>query len=148
MSYNPDVPEPADAMPPAVDQAGRQGTARRRFALADHTHASSVQAQRVQIALTNGLGIWIFPTAYETDVVPVIEATAETPAGADYRLDASIVQGSATNTQCQIRVTRMSQTIAGGLNALFAPATGSVWLHMWARKATTPAPPAAPIKTV
>jgi hypothetical protein len=144
------VPLPADAQPPSVEQTSRMGAATRRFARADHTHASSVQAQRVELTFdAAGLAYWTFPTAYPTGTVPVIEVTAETPAGATYKNDAGIVQGTATNTRVQIRMTRINATIsAGGVLGLFAPVAGKAWVHVWARLPIATTPAAAPVKQV
>ena len=147
MTYIP-APEVAksllsDTTPPAVAQESAMGT-RDSAARADHTHASSVQAQRTELTLTNGAATWTFPQPFPQGVVPVVEIIAETPPGAEYRNLVSILQ--ATNSGVQFSVVRVNQSVTlaaqlpallGSALSLFAPQTGKVWCHCWARKPTT-----------
>lgn len=134
----------SSAPPPAVALAGAAGTAA-TAARADHTHQSSVQAQRAQIALTNGLGTWTYPQAYGAGVTPVIQITAETPSGQTYKNDATIIQGSITNTSCQIYILKVNQSVTLPLLAtsllgfvvnIFSNQTGSVYVNCLARAPT------------
>lgn len=130
-------------MPPAVVATtgivGTSGAAAR----ADHTHASSVQRQRVTITLngSTGQGVWTFPAAYAAGIVPVVETTVETPSGANYVLDAKIVAGSVSNTGCTVQVNKFNQSITlpslatqllGLTIGLFSAQTGSAVVHCWA----------------
>lgn len=131
------MPKPATSAPPAVALNSASGSAV-RYALEDHTHQSRLQATRALFTPdANGRFVWSFPLPYDAGVVPIVEVTAETPAGVAYRNDASILQGSTTNTQTTIVVTRLNQNVVVGLlNAVlpvFAPATGSVWVNIMSR---------------
>jgi len=131
------MPKPATAAPPAVQVDSNKGMAP-RYALEDHTHESRLQARRISLTLdTNGRAVYVFPKAYESGLVPIVQVTAETPTGVAYRNDAAILQGSTTNAQTTIVVTRLNQNVVTGLlNAVlpvFAPATGSVWVNILSR---------------
>ena len=137
------MPQPATSAPPSVADTSATGSAV-PYARADHTHRSSMQAQRMTAALTAGKFTWTFPAPYEAGVVPVVNVTAESPdPSGGYVLDARVVAGSVTNTGCQIMVNRISasQTLAGSALALLgqvlsiiAPGTGTAVVHCWARK--------------
>lgn len=160
MTYRPDVattgqvavkadkaelPQPATIMPPAVADASVQGGGV-KYAREDHTHASSLQARRVQITLNaQGVGSWTYPTAYASGIVPVIHVDAETPSGSAYTNLSSPVEGTATNTSVQIRVIRLTQNVTLGsslaalLSAvvnLFSPVTTNCWVNISVRRPT------------
>lgn len=131
------MPKPANAAPPAVQADSSTGDDL-RYALANHTHESRLQARRVQVTPNaQGQFTYVFPRPYDSGVVPIVQVTAETPAGAGYRNDASVIQGATTNIQTQILITRLNQTIsvAGlGISApLFSAVTASVWVNIMSR---------------
>jgi len=132
------MPKPATDAPPPVQVDSSKGTTSGRFAMEDHTHQSRLQARRIQVTPNAaGQAIYTFPLAYDAGVIPVLSTTAETPNGAAYRNDASIVQGTTTNTQTTILVTRLNQNVVVGLlNAVlpvFAPVTTATWVNIMSR---------------
>lgn len=142
------IPTAAQAMPPGVGVGGAKGSQTTAYALADHTHASSVQRQRVTVALAGSSGrfAWTFPASYPVGSIPVVGATVETPDAASYTYDAKVLAGSVTNTGCVIVVNKLNQavTLPGLATALlgfvvnvFGPATGTVTVHVSAAKDTT-----------
>lgn len=136
------VPQPATSAPPPVQTDSAKGAETQKFALADHTHESRLQARRVQVTPNaQGRAVYTFPRAYDAGVVPIVQAIAETPTGVAYRNDVSIIEGSTTNTQVTLLITRLNQglTVAGlGIMAsIFAPVTTPVWLHVMSRAPST-----------
>lgn len=140
-----DIPTAGSAMPPAVGDSGAIGLEPAKFARSDHTHASSVQAKRVVLTLTSGVGTWVYPVAYASGVLPVVAVTCETPAGATYKYDADVVTGSVTNAQCQIRVIQINQSVTlptllasllGTVVTIFTNAPTSITVHCIVRKPT------------
>ncbi len=134
------LPQPASTAPPAVALNSLPGTAGASagFARADHTHQSRLQARRIQVTPdANGRYVYAFPLPYDTGIVPIISVTAETPTGATYRNDATLLEGSTSNTQTTIIVTRlaMSQTIGvlGAVLTVFQPVTAAVWINIMSR---------------
>lgn len=131
------MPQPATAAPPAVQADSEKGDDL-RYALANHTHQSRLQARRVQVT-PNAAGqfSYTFPLPYDAGVKPIVNVTAETPSGVSYRLDASVVEGTATNTQVTILITKLNQSIIMGLlNAvigLFVPQTATTWVNIMSR---------------
>jgi len=102
------------------------------------TSADRQQAVRVQLTPdANGRVVFTYPKAYATGVKPAVQTTAETPSGATYRNDASIEEGSATNTQVAIIVQRIPKTITvtllGAVVSIIAPVTAPVWLNIFVR---------------
>lgn len=134
------VPTAADHMPPSVADTGAKGAQTTQYALADHTHQSSVQRVRMQVAGAAGLVTWTFTNPMSA--APVVTATAETPSGATYVNVATIVEGSVTTTQAVIRVAKIAgaQSLAGVLTGIlstlniFAPAPAGVWVQCVARR--------------
>ena len=142
------IPTAASAMPPGIGVSGAKGAEDKSFARADHTHASSVQRQRVTITLlgSTGKGVWTFPTPYAAGVIPVVETTVETPDSAAYAYDAKILAGSVNNAQCTVVVNKFNSSVTlpsvvtsllGLVIGLFAPATGQVTVHCWAALPTS-----------
>lgn len=102
------------------------------------TSADRQQAVRVQLTPdANGRVVFVYPKAYATGVKPAVQTTAETPSGATYRNDASIEEGSATNTQVAIIVQRIPKTltvtILGAVVSVILPVTTPVWLNIFVR---------------
>ena len=66
-----------------------------------------------------------------------MEVTAETPAGVTYRNDASILQGSTTNTQTAIIASRIPQSqtvgVLGAVLSLFTSAAQPLWVNIMSR---------------
>lgn len=131
------MPTAATTVPPpvAIDGAAGSGTA---YARADHTHESRLQARRIQVTPdANGRYVYVFPKAYPTGIIPIVTVTAETAAGLTYRNDASLMEGSTSNTQTTILITKLNQNVVTGLlNAVlpvFAPQTGVVWVNILSR---------------
>ena len=102
------------------------------------TSANRQQAVRVQVTPdANGRATFVFPQPYATGIVPAVTTTAETPNGAAYRNDASVEEGSATNTQVVIIVQRIPKTltvtILGAVLNIIAPVTSPVWINVLVR---------------
>ena len=137
------IPVPATTAPPGVADISAAGAVT-RYAREDHTHRSSMQAQRMTATLASGKFTWTFPFPYDAGVVPVVNTTAESPdPSGGFVLDARIIAGTVTNTGCQITVNKIaaSQTlgatllaIAGTVVGIITPATGTAVVHCWARK--------------
>jgi hypothetical protein len=132
------MPQPATTPPPAVQTDSATGTETQKFALANHTHESRLQARRIQVTPdANGRYVYTFPKAYDTSVVPIVNATAETPTGVTYRNDVSILQGSTTNAQTTLVITRLAQSqtvsVLGAVLTLFQPVTTAVWVNIMSR---------------
>ena len=105
------MPKPATSAPPPVAVDSALGS-NQQFALADHTHESRLQARRLSLTFdANGEAVYVFPKAYPAGIVPIVEVTAENARGASFRNDASILDGSTTNTQTTIVLTRVPRTI-------------------------------------
>lgn len=136
------MPKPAASPPPAV-QIDSQVGADERYALADHTHESRLQARRMTITPNaQGRYVYVFPKAYPQGTVPIVNVTAETPTGVTYRNDASLLENSTTNTQTTVIITRTPQTVTlatvltnllGSVITLFAPVTTSVTINIMSR---------------
>lgn len=131
------MPQPATSAPPAVQVDSAKGTAL-RYALEDHTHQSRLQARRIQVTPdANGRYVYTFPLPYDSGVVPILVVTAETPTGVTYRNDVCLLQGSTTNTQTTLIVTRLAQSqtigVLGAVLTLFAPVTTAVWVNIMSR---------------
>lgn len=108
-------------------------------ALADGlTSADRQQALRIQVTPdANGRVVFVYPKAYATGIKPAVTTTAETPNGVTYRNDASIEEGSATNTQVVILVQRLPKTlvvnILGAVLNVIVPVTTPVWINVLVR---------------
>ena len=135
LSSTPSIP--ATSAPPAVALNSGKGSIP-RFALEDHTHQSRLQARRVQMAFdANGEAVWTFPLPYDAGVVPILQATAENTRGAAFYYDASIIQGSATNTQVTLCIRKTPRTITvsvlGAVLNLFTNPADTVWINIMSR---------------
>lgn len=102
------------------------------------TSANRQQAIRAQFTPdANGRVTFTFPQAYAAGIKPAVTTTAETPNGATYRNDASVEEGTATNTQVVIIVQRIPKTltvtILGAVLNLIAPVITPVWLNILVR---------------
>ena len=108
-------------------------------ALADGlTSADRQQALRVQVTPdANGRAVFVYPKPYATGVKPAVTTTAETPQGATYRNDASVEEGTATNTQVVLIVQRLPKTLVvnllGAVLNIFTPVTTPVWINVLIR---------------
>lgn len=112
VSYNPDVPKPATAMPPGVSDNGSVGTDS-RYALADHTHASKARKQIVTMGSAASTYVWVYPIAFASGVVPIVSGIVQVASGNQDLFNVQII-GSPTNTQCTFQINRVS----GGLLAV------------------------------
>lgn len=125
-------------MAPVADQAN-QAMAKADAALADGlTSADRQQAVRVQVTPdANGRVTFTYPKAYATGIKPAVTTTAETPQGVQYRNDASVEEGTATNTQVVIIVQRVPRsltvTLLGAVLNIFTPVTTPVWINILVR---------------
>jgi len=70
-----EIPTAGDATPEPVKSSGRMGLLSKRFARADHTHATSVQKAKIILA-TAGEQTWMFPNGPYDDR-PVVLLTPE-----------------------------------------------------------------------
>ena len=133
----PMVPQPATAAPPAVQADSAKGDDT-RYALANHTHESRLQARRVQLSFNaSGEASYTFPRPYDASVVPIVEVTAENDPANAYRQDATIKQGSTTNTGCTIILTRIPKTltvsILGAVLNIFTTQAQTAWVNIMSR---------------
>lgn len=131
------IPQPATSAPPPVQVDSAQGSMP-RFAREDHTHESRLQARRIQVTPdANGRYVYTFPKPYDTNVKPVVNATAETPTGVTYRNDVSLLENSTSNTQVTLVITRLAQNqtigVLGAVLTLFQPVTTPVWVNIMSR---------------
>jgi len=136
---------PLDQLQAATDKAGAaQVTADAAMAKADAaltdglTSADRQQAVRIQVTPdANGRAVFVYPKAYASGVKPAVTTTAETPNGVTYRNDASVEEGSATNTQVVIIVQRVPKTLTvsllGAVLNIFTPVTTPVWINVLVR---------------
>lgn len=102
------------------------------------TGADRQQAVRVQRTPdANGRVVFVFPKGYAAGIVPAVTTTAETPNGAAYRNDASVEEGSTTNTQAVILVQRIPKTLTasvlGAVLNVITPVTTPVWINILVR---------------
>lgn len=110
-------PQPATAMPPGVGVGGAVGTST-RYALENHTHATSVQRAKLVVATAGTAVRWTFPKPYADGVVPVCTATAEIAAGATQPVVVNVV-GTPTNAYVDFIVFRaQTQTLGATLLAV------------------------------
>lgn len=121
------IPTPSTIAPPAVTDAGAQGTMTTIYALANHTHASKARKGRVLVPNTGTLAV-TFSTAFTT--VPVCSVTAEATAGDTNVVNAQI-DGSPTATNMTIRITRTAQSAVAllGLTVLSVPTQVATYAH-------------------
>ena len=127
------VPIPASSAPPAVEVASVKGSDSQQYALANHTHASKSRRSRLQTA-ADGTLTWTYPTAFDTGVVPQIQALVETAVGVTDVVNVQL-EGTPTNVSAKIRVNRTQQTAVSllGLTILSVPASPGVqWVHLTA----------------
>lgn len=122
----------------AIAKAQADATAAMTQANNGLTSANRQQAMRVQVTPdANGRLTYIYPQAYAAGSVIAAQVTAETPNGATYRNDASIEEGTATNTQVVILVQRIPRSltvsILGAVLNILAPVTTPVWLNIFVR---------------
>lgn len=102
------------------------------------TSANRQQALRVQLTPdANGRAVFTYPQPYASGIIPAVTTTAETPNGAAYRNDASVEEGTATNTQVVIIVQRIPKTLVvsvlGAVLNVISPVTTSVWINVLVR---------------
>lgn len=124
------MPAPATTTPPAISENGALGTGA-KYALDNHTHASTLRKGRQQCAV-DGTLTWTFDTPFPPGTVPRINAIAETGAGVTDVVNVQ-VEGTPTNTQAVLRVTRTQRSVVAliGLTVLSIPASvGATWVHM------------------
>lgn len=133
-----DIPKPATGAPPPVQVDSAAGSAV-PYARADHTHESRLQARRIQVTPdANGRFVYSFPKPYAQSVLPIVNVTAETPAGAAYRNDATLLDGSVSNTAVTIIISRVPTTVTvtnllGQVLTIVTPVTTQVWVHIMSR---------------
>jgi hypothetical protein len=112
------VPTAATNPPPGVTPVGALGDVTTRFALENHTHRSSVQAARLQVAGGVGRFTWTFPTPYDVGMVPVCTATVQTATNETQPYVVNML-GQPTNTSVTFVVFKATtQTLGGTLLAI------------------------------
>lgn len=131
------MPQPATTAPPAVTIDSAKGDSP-RYALENHTHESRLQARRVQLTFdANGEATYTFPKAYDAAIVPIIQVTAENTRGAAFRYDATVKQGSTTNTSAVIILTKtprtLTVTLLGAVLNVFTNPADTVWVNIMSR---------------
>lgn len=123
----------------AVEIKAETAMTKAETALSDGlTSADRQQAVRIQVTPdANGRAVFVYPKPYATGIKPAVTTTAETPNGAAYRNDASVEEGSATNTQVIILVQRIPRTLVvnllGAVLNIIAPVTTPVWINVLVR---------------
>lgn len=123
----------------AVQTTANSAMTKADSAIADAlTGANRQQALRIQVTPdANGRAVFVYPMAYVAGTKPAVTTTAETPNGAAYRNDASVEEGTATNTQVVILVQRVPRTIVvnllGSATTIIAPVTTPVWINVLVR---------------
>lgn len=124
------IPQPATAMPPGVADMGALGAADKRYARADHTHASKARKQRV-LGVKTTTYVWTFPTPFDAGVVPICNAIAEDPANNAADCYNVQIAGPVTNTAVTFRIVRQSSGLLGLLLGALSinPTPGTVNLH-------------------
>lgn len=132
------IPRAGTVAPPAVTIDSAVGGDPNVFARADHTHESRLQARRIQVTPdATGRYVYSFPKPYSAGIMPIVNVTAETPSGAAYRNDATLAEGSTSNTQTTIVITRLAQSqttgVLGAVLTVFAPVTTPVWVNIMSR---------------
>ncbi len=100
------VPQPATAMPPGVSDSGSKGDSL-RYALENHTHASKARKQRVTMASAATTYTWVYPTPFDTGVVPIVSGIVQVPNGNSDLFNVQVM-GTPTNTQCTFQINRVS----------------------------------------
>lgn len=131
------IPKPATSAPPSVQADSAKGDAP-RYALENHTHESRLQARRVQLVFdANGEAVYTFPKEYAAGVIPIVEVTAENTRGAAYRYDATILEGSTTNKQTTVILTRTPKTLTvsllGAVLNVFTTSAVTAWVNIMSR---------------
>lgn len=125
-----DMPTAATSAPPSVADSSAVGTQSAVYALANHTHASKARKVRAQ-SDTAGALVWTFDPPFAAGVVPRVVAVAETAMGVTDVVNVQ-VEGTPTNTTCNLRVNRTQRTVASllGLTILSIPSSvGIMWVH-------------------
>lgn len=123
-------PQPATSMPPGVADTGSVGMSDKRYALADHTHASKARKQRVT-GIKTSTYTWVYPTPFDAGVVPIPNAIAGDPSNnANDCYNVQIV-GTPSNTQCTFRIVRQSTGLLSLLIGALSinPTPGTVDLY-------------------
>lgn len=126
------VPSPVAATqtPAAISEVGAVGIDANTYARGDHTHPSKLRKARMQSAVDGSL-TWVFDVPFDVGVVPRINAIAETADGVTDVVNVQI-EGTPTNTQCKLRVTRTQRSVVAliGLTILSIPGSvGATWVH-------------------
>lgn len=124
------IPAPASSDPAPIAVSPVVG-GQTPYARADHVHPSKTRRARLQTAV-NGTLTWTYPTPFDAGVVPQIMAIAETAVGVTDVINVQ-VEGTPTNTQAVIRVTRTNQTVVAllGLTILSVPTNvGATWVNL------------------
>jgi hypothetical protein len=138
-----DVPVPASSVPPGVAVDGAMGTDVTQYALANHTHATSVQRVRLSVAQSGATIRWTFAKSYDPGTIPIVTCTAQNSLGATQPYVVNLI-GSATNTYVDVAAWRaQTQTLGGTLVAiagvtinLFASAPAGIVVNCQAAKPT------------
>lgn len=131
------IPQPANAAPPPVQIDSVKGDVP-RYALENHTHESRIQTRRLQLTFdANGEAVYTFPKPYPQGTVPIVQVTAENARGAAFRYDATILQGSASNTQVSVVLTKtprsLTVSLLGAVLTLFSNPADTAWVNITSR---------------
>lgn len=129
MPYTAPMPQQAINAPPAIGDAGAVGDTF-RFAMENHTHASKIRRQIVNIGAVSTY-TWVYPVPFDAGVIPACNGIAQVVAGNTDLYNVQIL-GVPTNIQCVFQISRVS---AGLLSLLLGalsinPTPGSITLHM------------------
>ena len=124
------IPRPSTAMPPSVADSGMVGTDT-RYALANHTHASKARKQIKIMPSAASTYVWVYPTAFDAGVVPVLNAIVQVPAGTADLFNVQVV-GTPSNTQATFQINRVSSgllsLVAGALSVNPTPIAATLHL--------------------
>lgn len=131
------IPKPATNAPPAVQADSVTGDIP-RYALENHTHESRLQARRLNLSFNaSGEAVYTFPKPYDAAIIPIVEVTAENNPANAYRVDATIKEGSVTNTGCTIILTRIPKTLTvsllGAVLNIFTTQAQTAWVNIMSR---------------
>lgn len=131
------MPKAAQSTPPGVGVDGAKGSDSTAYALADHTHASSVQRQKLTLGAGGGTITWTFAKPYA--VPPIVTATVENAAGAlqpyVVNLAGPATKESVTFAVFKAQPTTLGATLLAIANTFISPfvaAPAGVVVNCWA----------------
>ncbi len=109
------IPLAASSTPPAIAVSGNVGTQTNSYALANHTHATSVQRKIITTSVSGGVATatWTFTTPYAAK--PAVNCTPEANSSGQPYI-AEILSWTLVSTQYTAVTIRVSQTQTLAIN--------------------------------